>query len=210
MLRRCCDDLVNAIAAHLFPSDLLSLSVTCRRLHALVSPDTKPPILLTDTHSHTIFPHTPRGYIAFRWPYARVRTDDYKRSIIRAVVDSTKPLDEADVCVLVAALADEEEPRTIPWRFLWYQDKRLLKYAALRCCVPLFEKVQRAITSQIDSNMIQLLLVSSIHDGNTQDFVRVMRMQRFDVVEWVVEIADRYGYTEVVAELQRLKRQRRK
>lgn len=176
-------------------------------MHAHAAPDgTEPCILLTDESSHRFFKTTPHGYVQHRFPYDRSRTDDYKRGIIDALVEHGRCLSEVDVALVSAALADPTTPRRIPWRFLWYKDKLLLKFAALRCCVPLFERVERGIQNQADANMVQLLLVSGLHDHNTEDFVAIMRRQRFDIIDWTVDIADRYGFNDVVAELQRLKR----
>ena len=202
-------DILTKITEWLLPGELLRLSRTCRHIHQHTKPDVSHAcLLLTDAHSHPLFKKTARGYIDHAFPFPENRTMDQKRRIIDTVVQSNDPLSEMDVYLLTAALADPHAPRVIPWNLLWYHDKKLLKFACLRCCVPLFNRVERAITSQADSNMAQLLLISGITGSTTEHFVEIMRRQTYEILQWTVDIAERFGYDEVVVELRDLKRRR--
>lgn len=211
-----CDVLQDAVGKFCFPGELLALSLTCREMYDRFGPDVPHDvprcILMTDSTSHHWFKQTPRGYIDCRFHYRRDRCESYREMLVENVFEDIDRgvMDHVDMCLLTAALADEGRPRVIPWRFMWHDEKRLFSYALMECCVPLFERIEMACTTTADRVMAQMLVLSSILEieAEDQDFVFMVSRQRSDVIDWVVRVADYYGYPVVVYDLRSLKRRR--
>lgn len=192
-------ELLRKVGRCLFPGDLLALALTSRWFWVNHGPDVLHPILLTSQETHHLFETSPRGYVICQFPYPQVRTDDFKRKLIeQTVFESNCNMTERDVALLLCAIGEQS--------LLYYNDRILLKYAALRCVVPLFMRIAPySMHDQTDANMIQLLCASSLTQETKHRFLQIMMyiLRHFKPLDWVINLARDYGMHDVVEILTR-------